>query len=509
MKKQKFYKTNKKLVALKSMVIAVGCGLVLWSVVGKNYLGKDADYYQVVLNGQELGGIAEKELAYDVLKQVRLQLTKEKDGLIYMNPELTVEKQERLFGIRISKEELEERMYEVLAEQVVLSEPSAYAVKIEDTILYLSTKEEVVELLESVKNRFDTENKFSVELVENSDKEFTSLTTNLIRANVEVREGATVYAAEGNEAVEESEQTSPVVGEGLRYVDFEQEVVITESNVPTSECMTVESALELLTRDKEENQVYEVIAGDCMSVIAEKNEISLSKLYDLNQGVTENTQLQIGQELIITVPEPELSVLTEEEITYEEDYQADTIYIDHDDWYNTEVVVQQEGTIGHRQVVAVISNRNGKETDREIVNQIVIEESQPTIIERGTKTPPTYIWPTYSYSVTSQYGSRWGRLHGGLDIGVSSGSTVMASSAGTVVSAGWNGDYGYCILLQHSDGRQTRYAHLNKILVKTGQSVAQGEKIALSGNTGRSTGPHLHFEMIIDGNRVNPLDYIE
>ncbi len=84
----------------------------------------------------------------------------------------------------------------------------------------------------------------------------------------------------------------------------------------------------------------------------------------------------------------------------------------------------------------------------------------------------------------------------------------MASSSGRVVSAGWNGDYGYCVLLQHPDGRQTRYAHLNKVLVSAGESVSQGQKIGLSGNTGRSTGPHLHFEMIINGSRVNPLDYV-
>ena len=68
--------------------------------------------------------------------------------------------------------------------------------------------------------------------------------------------------------------------------------------------------------------------------------------------------------------------------------------------------------------------------------------------------------------------------------------------------------YGLCVLISHPDGRMTRYAHCSKLLVSAGQSVEQGETIALSGNTGRSTGPHLHFEMIINGSAVDPLKYI-
>ena len=84
----------------------------------------------------------------------------------------------------------------------------------------------------------------------------------------------------------------------------------------------------------------------------------------------------------------------------------------------------------------------------------------------------------------------------------------MASSAGTVSKAGWGRGYGYVVYIDHADGRQTRYGHLSKVLVSVGQKVSQGDKIALSGNTGVSTGPHVHFEILINGTQVNPMDYL-
>ena len=84
----------------------------------------------------------------------------------------------------------------------------------------------------------------------------------------------------------------------------------------------------------------------------------------------------------------------------------------------------------------------------------------------------------------------------------------MAFCDGVVTRAGLGSGYGYVVYIDHGDGRQTRYGHLSKVLVKAGQQVSQGQKIALSGNTGRSTGPHVHFEILIGGSQVNPLNYL-
>ena len=133
----------------------------------------------------------------------------------------------------------------------------------------------------------------------------------------------------------------------------------------------------------------------------------------------------------------------------------------------------------------------------------------PKIVERGTQTPPTYIKPITGGTMTSTFKWRWGRMHKGIDWAVPKGTAVRASCGGTVVSAGWSGGYGNCITIRHPDGKMTRYGHLSKILVSAGQKVDQNQKIALSGNTGRSTGPHVHFEILVNGTQVNPLKYLQ
>lgn len=469
---------------------------------GKENLPK---YYEVTLNGEVIGAVAQEEDAQAALKDARYRIVSEAGTIVYMNPELTMTEKKKLFGTRMKQNELEEIMYTALQDSILAEKQQAYTIKINETVINLASREEVLELLESTKNRFDTNNEFQVQLVENTSDTFNTLTTNIMKPGVSANQRAVVFASEEG-VPQEAEETG--LEDGLKEIKFEQEIQVVESYVKGEQLTTVEEAYDMITKEKEQNEIYEVQPGDCISIIAEKANVPSSKIYELNGGVTESTVLQIGQEIVITVPEPELTVLATEEITYEEEYQADTIYIDNDSWYTTEQVIQQQGTAGYREVTALVNTRNGGEVNREIINEKVTTESLPTIIERGTVTPPTYIKPIVGGTLTSYYGQRWGRLHAGIDWGISTGSTIMASCGGQVISAGWNGGYGYSILLQHADGRQTRYAHLSKILVSPGQYVQQGEKIGLSGNTGNSTGPHLHFEIIINGSTVNPLNYL-
>jgi len=116
-------------------------------------------------------------------------------------------------------------------------------------------------------------------------------------------------------------------------------------------------------------------------------------------------------------------------------------------------------------------------------------------------------WPV-SGPVTSGFGVRWGRMHEGIDIAVGEGTPVRAAAAGTVIYAGWMSGYGNLVAVDHGNGLSTAYAHNSSLAVSVGQSVAAGEIVSYSGNTGNSTGPHVHFEVRVDGSAVDPLGYL-
>ena len=110
--------------------------------------------------------------------------------------------------------------------------------------------------------------------------------------------------------------------------------------------------------------------------------------------------------------------------------------------------------------------------------------------------------------LTSGFGRRWGRLHAGIDLASGVGSPIRAVTSGTVVSAGSESGYGLCVRIRHADGTETLYGHLSRILVSRGARVGTGQQIGKEGNTGRSTGPHLHFEVRVNGSTVNPLTWL-
>lgn len=114
-----------------------------------------------------------------------------------------------------------------------------------------------------------------------------------------------------------------------------------------------------------------------------------------------------------------------------------------------------------------------------------------------------------SYRFTSGFGYRWGRLHAGADFASAHGTPIYSTADGIVVHAGWQSGYGKLVKIQHEFGIETRYAHMSKIRVKKGQRVSRGDRIGDMGNTGRSTGTHLHYEVRVGGKAVNPMIYLK
>jgi len=163
---------------------------------------------------------------------------------------------------------------------------------------------------------------------------------------------------------------------------------------------------------------------------------------------------------------------------------------------------------------------NGKVQSSTKLEDKVIKQQVTEIVTIGTglkKVKPTYKvnpsgtgfirpLPKGSYVVSAYYGD--GRNHKGIDLAADCGTPIFAVLDGTVTYAGYDGDYGYSVVISHSNGMKTRYAHANALCVSAGAKVSRGDMIATVGSTGWSTGNHLHFEIIINGNRVNPGPYI-
>lgn len=479
--------------------------------------------FTVFINGSKVGVVGEESEIDSLLRTARAKVARQSDELVLIDAQVSTQGQEVYFGKVDSKEEIEANMASVLQQNVRETMQRSYTVKIKEFTVNLASSQEVLALLQASMNKYDSNQEYEAVLALDATRELNVLTA-IAQPKEEDGEEVSTFFSAGLESLFDafSEAELPVESKefedfelGLKDLHFSDTVEVVEAYLKESELTPLEKAIELVTKEQEKNKIYEVIPGDTLSGIALENDLTIEKLVEMNEGLeNENSIIRVGDELIVTVPEPELSVSRMEELYYEEDYEAQIEYVPNDDWYTTEQVTLQEPSAGHRKVVAEVYFRNNAETERNIIKEEVTYQAVPKIVERGTKIPPTYIKPISGGRLTSSFGRRKAPTkgastnHKGTDWAVPTGTAVMASNAGVVTKAGWGSGYGYVVYIRHADGRETRYAHLSKVLVSVGQSVSQGQKIALSGNTGRSTGPHLHFEILIGGTQVNALNYL-
>jgi murein DD-endopeptidase MepM/ murein hydrolase activator NlpD len=144
----------------------------------------------------------------------------------------------------------------------------------------------------------------------------------------------------------------------------------------------------------------------------------------------------------------------------------------------------------------------------QLASQIAGAQSAPS--DGGSSPPPSsggLIWPCAG-PITSPFGMRWGSLHPGIDIGAPTGTPIKAAASGRVLTASYNGGYGNLVVLDNGNGIATAYAHQSQIAVSVGETVTQGQVIGYVGSTGFSTGPHLHFEVRVNGSPVDPMGYL-
>ncbi len=516
-----------KIAYIKVAVLAIFTGILFFPTYQELESTGD-NIYTVYLNGTQVGIMEDPEQMEKCLISARKRLAGTSDELVLADSELRYEGSEVLWGKVDDPSAVTANMTDVLKGSVKETLNRSYTVKINEYTVNLASTQEVLALLQASINKYDEDSEYYVDLVLDNNRELNVLTTQIYSAREQREEELAAEEAMSSAGIDAAldeifsdiepakEKDFSDYELGLKSLEFGDTVEVVESYLQDYELTSLKDAIEEVTKDQEKEQIYEVVSGDTLSQIAEKNGIPLADLIAMNGTIeNENSMIRVGDELTVTVPEPELSVERVEEVYYEEDYEAEIVYVDNDDWYTTQTETLQEPSAGHRIVVANVSYRNNEETDREILKEEITYEAVPKIVERGTKIPPTYIRPISGGRQTSGFGRRRAptrgasSYHKGIDWATPVGTAVMASSAGTVAKAGWGSGYGYVVYINHADGRQTRYGHLSKVLVSPGQTVAQGQKIALSGNTGVSTGPHVHFEILINGSQVNPLKYLD
>lgn len=179
----------------------------------------------------------------------------------------------------------------------------------------------------------------------------------------------------------------------------------------------------------------------------------------------------------------------------------------------------ESGSLGLDQVgpgalpaVAPIGGAGGSGMPVAADGEVAGEGSRTTAAARAAARagagPIRFNWPMLG-DITSYYGPRDDEFHTGIDIAAVTGQAVRAAMDGTVIEAGWRGGYGLCVVVDHGNGLQTLYAHNSKLEVEIGDKVEAGHLLALAGSTGYSTGPHLHFEILLNGLPVNPMPWLE
>lgn len=275
--------------------------------------------FTVVLNGEAVGEVGNREKAEECLKQARRIMAGDGEELVLIDSNMELEGREVFWGHIDDEEDVTGRMVRVLQENVKHTLHRSYTVKINEYTVNLSSKDEVLELLHSSIDKYDTEKAYDVELVLDHTRELNVLTTNILSRKEKEAESEEkdVFAPVGiYAALDEMFDAVEPAGEkdfsdyelGLVSLEFGDDIEVVESYLAEDELTSLEDAIQEVTKDQEKNQIYEVVAGDSLSKIALENDLTIEKLIAMNESIQdENSMIRVGDEIIVTVPEPELS----------------------------------------------------------------------------------------------------------------------------------------------------------------------------------------------------------
>ncbi|WP_018750405.1 peptidoglycan DD-metalloendopeptidase family protein [Paenibacillus sanguinis] len=468
-------------------VIIAGAAVVL--IASTVYLGgqqyvkaNTVSYYRVFLGGQDMGAImSESQLQAVIDRKEQAYKEKYPDVNMVVNTEVITTKPEEAYKAEIDAETTMNALYGKL---------TGYAKGMElrvngEVVAIVKDPAAVQEVLKQVKSSY-------IPYLQDS--------SNTLAAKVQRTGGK----ATSNNHVKST-------GAELESAEITEEVKQAAVKVSPDRVMSPEEAAQLILEGGEKAVQYEVQEGDTISSIAARFDVSQADLFAANPGVQERT-LQIGTMLNVKAIQPALTVRSVERIVEEIVTEPQVVVQTNPKMRAGETKVISLGTSGLKAMEYRVTKENGMLVHEEWLGQEVIEPSSPKIVMKGTKVvlgegSGQFAWPVLSAKMTSSYGQRWGRTHKGIDL-VSSNKGILAADHGVVSYVGTKSGYGNVVIIDHKNGYETLYGHLKEYNVEKGQVVEKGEKIGVMGNTGRSTGTHLHFEIHENGNVQNPLKYL-
>jgi len=299
-------------------------------------------------------------------------------------------------------------------------------------------------------------------------------------------------------------------------VSFVQDVKVDKALYPVDSIVELSNISAELTKEVAAARTYIIQPGDTPYEIAMEYEVPLDTLMRNNAEVVK--RFLPGDSLLIESAVPLLEQKVIVTTTEENTLKFKTEQVLNNNFEKGYTKVKQNGQTGLEEVTYEVTYVDGFEVERNVINRNTIKEPVNAVLEVGTLMPAQYlnnvsggnvggfIWPVDGGYISCPIWGYYG--HTGTDIATKTGVAVRASAAGTVTYSGWQRGYGYTVIINHGNGIKTLYAHNSALHVVVGQYVQQGQLIASVGSTGNSTGPHCHFEIIMNGAYKDARQYI-
>ncbi len=443
------------------------------------------EYYQVYLSGKVLGLIESKDELYDLIDEEQKEI-KEQYNVDKVYP------------------------------------PSG--LEIQNIITYNDNVIEAKSIYEEIKDL----DPFTIEgyqVTVTKDKESTVFyILNKDDINIAIKNTVLAFVDEDNydEYLKGTQKKITDEGKELINIYFDREITVKKTYVSTEENIITNSddlSMYFLFGTTNITDVYTVSKNDTIESIAYKNQLGVSDFLVANPDIAgENALLAVGQEVRVAPIEPVANVVVESYETNNQTIKYDTKVEYDKNLDSSQSYTKQSGSNGLSKVTYATQEMNGVILNTKLVTEEVITQPTDKVIVVGANSvvyvgSSTYwAWPTSKpYRISSKYGYRVHpvyhevRFHDGVDITGTPNKYIYAIQSGTITTSSYSGGMGNYVKIDHGNGYSSIYEHLKKRLVSAGDKVEKGQLIGIMGCTGTCTGTHLHFTMIKNGTKFNPL----